>query len=109
MAKKKAKKQVKKEESQVKAQVDIQEEVVAEEKVEESKPEVKVEKKEPKVKKAPVKSGVSLKDAARRYVIGYKEYWLPSISKFAESQGISGDMSIEEAKSVLRKWGAKVK
>lgn len=51
---------------------------------------------------------INIHDACRRYVIGYKEFWLPSIKKFAASEGHSDSMTIEEAKAVLKKWGAKL-
>ena len=75
--------------------------------VEEVKPEVKVEAK-PVVKKIEVEM-ISLQDAARRYVIGYKEYWLPSMQKYASSLGYGSHVSVEDSKEILKRWGAKLK
>lgn len=52
---------------------------------------------------------LQLQDAARRFVVGFKDHWLSSIAGFAKSRGFSGSGTEEECKEILKAWGAKLK
>jgi hypothetical protein len=60
----------------------------------------KAAKKEPKM---------SLEDACRRFVVGYKSHWYPSIDRFAKTQGYQGPTTEAECKRFLTQWGANLK
>ena len=68
--------------------------------------EVLLEKAAPQ---APVINEITMDDAAKRFVIGYRPHWQPSIDKFAISQGFRDKGSIVECKRILALWGAKLK
>jgi hypothetical protein len=66
---------------------------------------------EPAGEPAPTEDGpqlLSLEDAARRFVVGYKIQWLPSIEEFAKTQGFSGKGTEEECRVILKNWGARL-
>jgi hypothetical protein len=51
---------------------------------------------------------IELSDAARRFVLGFKEGWLASILKFAHNHNFPERASEEACKELLRRWGATV-
>lgn len=83
---------------------------VAEEKlVEEKKPKKKAEKKAEPKQEVKQELHMSLEDACRRFIVGYKEHWYPSIERYAKTQGYNGKASQEECRRLLQAWGAKLK
>lgn len=84
--------------------------LILEQKKQESQ-DVKEENLESAVKKEKKSQDValSLSDAARRLIDGFKDHWVPSISKFAQSQGFSDLHSLEDWKKLFKDWGAKIK
>lgn len=56
---------------------------------------------------APPEQKLELKDAARRFVPGFKDHWWPSIEAHAKVMGFVGPDTVEACKTVLRHWGAR--
>jgi len=52
---------------------------------------------------------MDLKDAAERFIVGYKPHHYPSIEAFGKTQGFTGKGTAEQCKVILRLWGARVK
>jgi len=83
-----------------------------EEKIKEQKPSPKKEADHPVKKKElkDIEPHMTIEDASRRFVIGFKEQWLPSIKAFCEKQyNLSGKIPESQCKSILKAWGAKIK
>lgn len=51
---------------------------------------------------------IELADAARRFVFGFKESWLPSILKFAENWNFPLQETEQKCKDFLKLWGARI-
>lgn len=69
---------------------------------EEQAPEAKAEEPKPERK-------MNIKDAARRFVAGYKEQWWPSIEKMARSESMGDEATEQDCKELFLKWGAKLR
>lgn len=68
----------------------------------------------PEIKKAVAQDAhaeqaLSFHDAARRFIINFKEHHLASIVAFAKSQGISEPATVSDCKALFTHWGAKLK
>ena len=57
---------------------------------------------------APEEQQLELKDAARRFIPGFKDHWWPAIAAHAKTMGFLGTGTAEQCKAVLRHWGAKI-
>lgn len=51
---------------------------------------------------------LTLQDAARRFIVNYREHWFSSIRKHADGLGFGEGGTEDQCKSVLRHWGAKL-
>jgi hypothetical protein len=56
----------------------------------------------------PPEEQLSLQDAARRFVPGFKDHWWPGIRAHGKAIGFVGTGTVEQCKAVLRHWGAKI-
>jgi len=56
-----------------------------------------------------VEPTMTLADAASRFVLGYKEGWLPSILKFAQNHNHPVEATEESCRALLSRWGATLK
>jgi hypothetical protein len=57
----------------------------------------------------PKEQVLSLLDAARRFAVGFKEHWYPSILQYAKTHGHKDHATESQCKSILRGWGATLK
>ena len=57
----------------------------------------------------PTAPTMSLKDACRRYIVGYKEHWYQGILSYAKRNGFPEVGTEEQCKKILKGWGAKLK
>jgi hypothetical protein len=52
---------------------------------------------------------LALKDAAARYILGYKDHHWAGIRKHADHLGFGEDGTVSECKEVFRSYGAKIR
>lgn len=52
---------------------------------------------------------VLVADAARRLIEGFREHWLPGLAKYAQSQGLADECTLDEYRKLFTDWGAKLK
>lgn len=52
---------------------------------------------------------LSLRDAAQRYILGFKEHHWPAIRKYADSLGVGEDATVDQCLEVFQGFGARLK
>lgn len=59
--------------------------------------------------KAPEPQRLSLRDAAERYISGFKEHHWPAIRRYADSLGVGEEATVDQCLEVFMGFGARLK